>query len=224
MKRLTSLALAGAMAMTMVVPAFAANTASELSQSTTITGTTEVPTISVTVPDTGAVVVNPYKLEVSVSGTDVTDQIISATQYLENASNVAIEVKASVTGTKEGNAVFATASTQGGKAVTTNSAFMYFEIILSDDNSSEPTWPESFDKTNVNQLLVGDTENAAKSTMVTMAAGDGSDAAASNGYAAFHLAGDVADKLTTAWAATDKFGATIAFTFTPAISAPASGG
>jgi len=96
----------------------------------TTQGTTQAPTIKITVPATGTVTVNPYKMAVSVGGSDVTDQIISATQFIDNASDVAVKVSAQVTGTAAGNLAFATASTQT-KAVTTNSVFMYFEKLYS---------------------------------------------------------------------------------------------
>ena len=192
-KKLVSTALAGAMALSLSlsVPAFAAgNTDTSLEQSTDITGTTQAPIIKITVPATGTVTVNPYKMAVSVGGSDVTDQIISATQYITNASNVAIKVGAEVTGTAAGNLAFATASTQT-KAVLTNSVFMYFEMDVADKTDTK------------------------KADMLTLASGTGTAAASAGGYAAFHLAGDAASTPTTAWAAADKADVAIAFTFTP---------
>ena len=52
-KKLVSTALAGAMALSLSVPAFASgNTDTSLSQSTDITGSTQAPTIKITVPAT----------------------------------------------------------------------------------------------------------------------------------------------------------------------------
>lgn len=211
-KKLVSTALAGAMALSLSVPVFAADT--DLEQSTNITGTTQAPTIKITVPATGAVTVNPYKMAVSVGGSDVTDQIISATQYIENASDVALKVSAEVTGTAAGNLAFATASTQGSRAPTTNSVFMYFEMVASDDGSTEPTWATAYDSKATTQILVS-TKATKKADMLTLAAGTGTAAASAGGYAAFHLAGDAASTPTTAWAAADKADVAIAFTFTP---------
>ena len=133
-KKIMSTALAGVMALSLAVPAFAAaNAETALEQNTAITGTTQAPTIKITVPATGTVTVHPYKMAVSVGGSDVTDQIISATQFIENASDVAVKVSAQVTGTAAANLAFATASTQT-KAVTTNSVFMYFEMVASDED------------------------------------------------------------------------------------------
>ena len=217
-KKLVSTALAGAMALSLSlsVPAFAAgNTDTSLEQSTDITGTTQAPIIKITVPATGTVTVNPYKMAVSVGGSDVTDQIISATQYITNASNVAIKVGAEVTGTAAGNLAFATASTQT-KAVLTNSVFMYFEMDVADktDGTADPTWATAYDSRSTNQILVS-TKATKKADMLTLAAGTGTAAAATGGNAAFHLAGDAASTPTTAWVAADKADVAIAFTFTP---------
>lgn len=214
-KKLVSTALAGAMALSLSVPAFAAD--GDLQQSTDITGTTQAPTIKITVPATGTVVVNPYKMSVTPAGasTAVTDQIISATQFIENASDVALKVSAEVTGTAAGNLAFATASTQGSRAPTTNSVFMYFEMVASDDGSTEPTtWATAYDSKATTQILVS-TKATKKADMLTLAAGTGTAAASAGGYAAFHLAGDAASTPTTAWAAADKADVAIAFTFTP---------
>lgn len=222
-KKIMSTALAGAMALSLSVPAFAAaNSDTSLEQNTAITGTTQAPTIKITVPATGAVVVNPYKMSVTPDGgsTAVTDQIISATQYIENASDVAVKVSAQVTGTAAGNLAFATASTQT-KAVTTNSVFMYFEMVLSDDGTTEPTWADAYDSRSATQILVS-TKATKKADMLTLAAGDGSAAASTGGHAAFHLAGDAASTPTTAWAATDKADVAIAFTFTPTATSTAT--
>ena len=214
-KKLVSTALAGAMALSLSVPAFASgNTDTSLSQSTDITGSTQAPTIKITVPAAGTVTVNPYKMAVSVGGSDVTDQIISATQFIENASDVALKVSAEMTGTAAGNLAFATASTQGSRAPTTNSVFMYFEMVASDDGSTEPTWATAYDSKATTQILVS-TKATKKADMLTLAAGTGTAAASAGGYAAFHLAGDAASTPTTAWAAADKADVAIAFTFTP---------
>lgn len=217
-KKIMSSALAGVMALSLAVPAFAAD--GDLEQSTAITGTTQAPTIKITVPATGTVTVNPYKMEVTVGSDTKTDQIISATQFIENASDVAVKVSAQVTGTAAGNLAFATASTQT-KAVTTNSVFMYFEMVASDDGSTEPTWATAYDSKSATQILIS-TKATKKADMLTLAAGTGTAAASTGGYAAFHLAGDAASTPTTAWAAADKADVAIAFTFTPTATSTAA--
>ena len=196
-KKIMSTALASVMALSLAVPAFAAD--GDLEQNTAITGTTQAPTIKITVPATGTVTVNPYKMEVTVGSDTKTDQIISATQFIENASDVAVKVSAQVTGTAAGNLTFATASTQGSRAPTTNSVFMYFEMDVADktDGTADPTWATAYDSKSTKQILVS-TKATKKADMLTLAAGTGTAAAATGGYAAFHLAGDAASTPTTA--------------------------
>ena len=115
-KKIMSTALAGVMALSLSVPALAAaNTETSLTQNTEVTGSTEAPTIKITVPATNTVIVNPYKMTVqNAAGDDVTDQIVSATKYIKNESDVALKVSAEVTGKPAGALTLATASTQGG--------------------------------------------------------------------------------------------------------------
>lgn len=210
------------MALSLAVPAFASgNTATSLTQNTEVTGNTEVPTISITVPATAAVIVNPYKMTVqNDAGTDVTDQIVSATQYIKNESDVALKVSTEVTGKPAGTLTLATATTQGTKAVTTNSVFMYFEIgaATADDGTGDPTWAAAYDSKAATQILVG-SKAVKKADMLTLGAGD---QAAT--YAAYRLTGDAASAPTTAWTSADKVDVAIAFTFTPTATAPATGG
>lgn len=216
MKKVLSLVLALAMVLTLAVPAFAGS--STPSNTTDITGTTKAPTITVTVPASAAVTVNPYKMEVTVGSDKVSDQIIFATQYVENTSDVALVFDVTVTGKKEGNAIFSTTST-AGKIVATNSVFLYAEFgaATADDGSGDPTWGNAFDTKATNMVAISD-KAVTKKAVAELAATDGSTA----NYLAFKLAGDASSQPTTAWTASDKVGATIAFTFTAKATTPAT--
>ncbi len=205
MKKIVSAAMALAMAASLTVPAFAA-----ANNTTDITGTTQAPTIAVTVPATGAVTVNPYKMEVTVDSNQVTDQIISAPMYVTNTSDVPLVFDVTVTGKKEGNAIFSTTPI-GTKVVTTNSVFMYAEFgaATANDGSGDPTWAAAYDSKATNQVAISERSTTRKA-VVELAATDGSTA----NYLAFKLAGDASSQPTTAWSSADKVGATIAFTFT----------
>ena len=93
MKKLMSAAMAGALALSLSVPAFASgNTVltgvDSLGEGATIevTGTTKTADVKVTVPTSSSVVLNPYELDYTVEGaaSAVNDQIISAAQYIVN--------------------------------------------------------------------------------------------------------------------------------------------
>lgn len=212
MKKIVSAAMALAMTASLAVPAFASTTPNT---TTDVTGTTQAPTIAVTVPATGTVTVNPYKMEVTVGSDKLTDQIISTTSYVQNESDVPLVVDVTVTGKVAGNAVFATASTQGAKAPTTNSVFMYaeFGVATANDGTGDPSWGTAYDSKSTSQVLLS-AKATTKKAVATLPAGD-----STTNYLAFKLAGDAASAPTTAWASTDTVGATVAYTFTATAAA-----
>ena len=218
-KKIMSTALAGVMALSLSVPALAAaNTETSLTQNTEVTGSTEAPTIKITVPATNTVIVNPYKMTVqNAAGDDVTDQIVSATKYIKNESDVALKVSAEVTGKPAGALTLATASTQGGtRAVTTNSVFMSFEIgaATAEDGTGDPTWAANgYDSKLASQILVS-AKAVKKADMLTLGVGE-----TTATYAGYRLTGDAADTPTNAWTENDKVDVSIAFTFTPTVAA-----
>lgn len=213
MKKIVSAAMALAMTASLAVPAFAA-----ASNTTEITGTTQAPTITVTVPATGAVTVNPYKMEVTVNSNQVTDQIISAPMYVENSSDVPLVFDVTVTGKKEGNAIFSTTPI-GTKVVTTNSVFMYAEFgaATAEDGTGDPTWAAAYDSKATNQVAISE-RTTTKKAVVELDA----NASGAKNYLAFKLAGDASSQPTTAWTGADKVGASIAFTFTAKAATPAT--
>lgn len=103
-KKLLSLALAGLMALSLAVPAFAADP-----NSTVISGAYKDVVIDVVVPATGAAFINPYGLDLKVkeditnsSSNEVTisgQQIVSAPMALKNKTAMDLNVSATVTGT-----------------------------------------------------------------------------------------------------------------------------
>lgn len=215
MKKLFALVLSCAMMLGLAATAFAEDVTIEdpnesgvYSQETTITGTTQAPTIKVTVPSTGDVVINPYGMK--YGDDDATDKVISAAQFIKNESDVDIAISVTVTGkVDEGsNAVLATAALKGTE--TTKSVFLYFEILEATDDSTEPTWAEGYNK---DLHVIAAAKATTKAGVHTMKAGNETAT-----YAAFHLAGDVASAPATPWADTDTVSVVIAFTFNPVIS------
>lgn len=243
-KKIVSAVLAGTMALSMAATAFASDT--EIStidglttaSNTEITGTTNVPTIKVTIPAGGAVVVNPYKLAYIVDvgddaddpsdDTTSTSQIISATQYIKSESDVPLKVNVSVTGKTEGEAVFSTASVASNTKLTTKSAFVYFQIkgataAKSDSDDTivitDPADWGTFSATDAGTVVLA-TKAVAKANVVTLAAATevantaGDDTVVVPAVAAFRLNGDAVASPAKGWTATDKISATVAFTFT----------
>ena len=108
--RVATTALAGAMALSLAAPAFAAAPA------TKITAAYKEIVIDVTVPATGTVTLNPMAMPVELaaeSSAGAKDgvstekgQIVTAPLYIQNNTNVDLKVGASVATTVKGNLTF----------------------------------------------------------------------------------------------------------------------
>lgn len=119
-KRVLSSTMAGVLALSLAVPAFASG------QETVVEGTYQAVDIAVTVPETGKAFINPYGLDIEVpedaadsgnsnKATISGQQIVSAPMAIKNESKMDLKIGATVTGTiKTGSTMtFATASTKG---------------------------------------------------------------------------------------------------------------
>lgn len=219
-QKIATALLAATMAAGMVVPAFAADTeitdAGKMTANTAVTGTTEVPTIKITVPQAADVIVNPYGLKVKAdlnrddTEEDVADQIISVSQFIQNESGVPINVSVTVTGKAANGVQFSTAALKDTE--TAKKAYVYFEMMEAtyndgDSKFEEPSWESAYDKSK--HILLSTTAQS-KANMVTMPATDDSTSITGAG---FHLVGSVTKEPTTSWTAKDTVNATIAFTF-----------
>jgi hypothetical protein len=154
MKKIGSLALAGVMAFSLAIPAFASDdsgekkedeSSSSTTETTETTGTnttTEIETtyqeipIAVTVPTTGAAQINPYGLPVEVKdGDDVIaeitgQQITTAPLYITNNGNIALSVGATVTAETKGSVNLVTSAivTSGKSANTGKDIYAYLQM------------------------------------------------------------------------------------------------
>lgn len=214
-RRLGSMALAGAMAMSMAVPAFAAN-------ETTITGTYTPIELRVVVPATGGAIINPYGLpfqlgESTISGQQITT---SAPLVIQNKSSVALAVTANLQGTPSSGVTLeaSTASTNYDTETTKklHVVFEAFETTLDTNNvtDNDTLRPMFAALDSADAVLTGDvttTAGDATGTLVLREANDGE--VQSGGAAIYRLSGEVAKK--AAWAADDNFEAKVAFTFEP---------
>jgi hypothetical protein len=146
-KRIMSLVLAGAMAASLAVPAFAAEDDSEdpdasltTNRSTAVTANYQDVKIEVVVPKTATVVINPYALPTAVAkasaGDDAADvkisgqQIVTWPMAIKNRSEVALDVNATATATLTGNLTLGTTPTISSTE-TKNVAFIYMAMAPS---------------------------------------------------------------------------------------------
>lgn len=240
-KKIFSAVMAMTMVMGLSLSAFAADPATldDPTKATTgqdITGQSSIltPTISITVPTTADIVVNPFQLKSTIDETDYYDQIVSIPQEISNASNVGVEVnveglKVTVDGaslnatTKKWESPI-TVMTGTAKSAKTKSIYLYLAVgtdanekdikaVADHDASGKEVAGASLAKAAI--LEAGTAENPKK--------------------VAFQVKGDVnanptkevlqADgktKLTVAdpWVSTDKVTVSFKFTFTPIIADP----
>jgi hypothetical protein len=144
LKKIGSVALAGVMALSLSIPAFAAggdtekkDEADTTNTSTKITTTFEEIPIAVTVPDTGTAQINPYGLPVDVKdsknavlATITGQQITTQPLYITNDGDIALSVGATVTAetTGDANLVTSAISTTGKNANTGKDIYAYLQM------------------------------------------------------------------------------------------------
>lgn len=203
MKKLVSAALAGAMALSLSTTALAASV-SDVSEpvEVEVSGTTEVPTIKISVPASGSVILNPYRLDVEIGEKDdgsaltSSSQVISATQYIVNESDLAVNVTTSVTGTADG-AKFSAATV--GADATEKLVYLTFNIAATTDGETEPTtWG---------------TAKPLSTTAVTFDAIKMDKKGGTNVAVGYKLEGDATANPKEAWTTDDTVGAMVTFTF-----------
>lgn len=233
LKRFASVAMAGALALSLTAPAFATN-------STNITGTYRAITLAVTVPTTGTAIINPYGLPyelsegVSISGQQITT---GAPLLIANRSAVSLSVSATAIGTVKGDFVYSatdpTTAGAGGASLTTKAGLVKVQVFPATgvtqanaedadalntkfaalpDDSPDPT----------KDIIVGTTA-ATVNDIITLKKANASDELVDGGAAFFRLTGKVVKSPATAWASTDGFAVKVAFTFEPTVMTASAG-
>lgn len=231
-KKLISTAMAGVMALSLSVPAFADDVKVE--------GSINLPTINMVLPTTASMIMNHYELNVKLNPRDpdetpVDDQIISPLMTVKNLSNIGVKVAVSVQGTKgKGTAAFATGTTQGSTKSTAKEAFVYAKFLIGDPDMAisditAPTTVPSADgdyltilsetATEVTKLKATDAASTTAGS-VNVLTGTTGKTAANGGVLGFRFFGDMtqAPELngeSDPWTDKDILGATVSFTFSP---------
>lgn len=221
MKRFGSVAMAGALALSLTVPAFAGSTPAN---TTTISGAAQPIDVRVVVPTTGAAIINPYGLPYTLGDATISGQqiVTTAPLVLQNRSAAALAVTANLSGTAGTGVTLedSTASTNyatetGKKLHVVFEAFTADTLTALNVTDNDTLRPMFAALDSADAVLTGDvTTTAADATgsLVLREAADGEVQA--GGAAMFRLSGEAAKK--ASWVAADTFTATIAFTFEPA--------
>ena len=184
--------------------------ASGKSYSTTFEALCNLPDISVVVPGTAEVFINPYKLPVTIEADETTAQIVSTPAAIENKSEVPLSVTATVTGTiKEGSDMrLLSYSTQDPEVLQTRkSAFVYFEMQAA-SNPGQVDWDSEYDAQKHQVVRAGVAK--VRKNIVTIAQAD-----KPKHFGAFRLTGDCVAVPRSPWTEADGIEVEIAFTFTP---------
>lgn len=223
-KKFIALSLSAAMALSLMssfsVSALTMTDADEnglLSQDVTVNTEIQIPTISVEVPTTASVVVNPYQLGVTVDGSELQDQIINAEQSIVNASDVPVSIGATLSATPadDGKLVLATAPLKGTE--TTKSVFAYLEVAPKSAEAEAETgaYSDKFDTKAKNQIALSNKE-VTKKDMITLGEDN---SATTTGY--FKIMGEAASAPAVPWNEKDTVAISLKFSITPVAATPA---
>lgn len=240
-KRFGSTVMAGALALSLAAPAFAAN-----NTSTTITGAyTDIP-IAVSVPTTGTAQINPYGLPVTITKSNDTtvdlvgQQITTKPLSVKNQGTVSLDMGVSSFLVTPAGDVSIAAAKDGAKGIAVNlqvaglddttlavsSDSENLDNLIIDAFADEDSWA------NADTLAAPNFAKGATASTITPAKQDdmavlGAVTPKSEGFtygktsiALFRLTGDLAEEPVNAgaadpWKETDGFSAAIVFKFTP---------
>ena len=181
---------------------------------TAITAIARLPIISVSVPASADVLINPFQFPVEIDGESRRDQIICSDAVMSSYSDIPLTVGAKVTGKVKEGSDMTLAATPTNKAGTAKEAFVYFEIVQSNyEEVRRSLWAEAYDPTK--HIVVTEGESPARTDMLTLEPLNKYGEVAKGGHAQFRLAGDAVRKPESEWNQKDGIDVMIAFTFTP---------
>lgn len=215
-KKIMSAVMAGAMVLSLGVTAFASAAPGTITLESAdpfelpVTGTTEVPAIKITVPETVGVIANPYRLTVdatSIGGTATeAGQIISPVQYIKNYSKVDVDASVKAAGYVTGEVTFASATVAA--AEKTKKAYVNLKMGTCNGTAAPTTY------SNTLALTATETPVAVGSTPLTMLKSADGTTVDATGAIGFTFEGDLSTAPEVAWTPDDTFGATLFFEFT----------
>lgn len=232
MKRFASTVMAGALALSLAVPAFATN-------STNITGTYRAITLNVTVPTTGSAIINPYGLPFALGAATISGQQITtgAPLLVQNKSAVPLSVSASIASSKKGNFEFAPSINDGDTDNLGKVEFQMFkapgvtEANATDMDVLNPKFAALKDNDALCHTVLTETNASAspavpaveENDIVTLKPANDAGELVDGGAAFFRLSGNVVKKPDTAWTTTDGFSTKVTFTFEPTVMTASAG-
>ena len=238
-KKILSLVLASIMVLALAVPAFAVDditpnvTDITKGANVKIAGSTEAPTIRVSVPTSAKLIANPYALTVKKTDengldADSTAKVISPTQFIQSQSNIDLYVSGTITGTPSTEVKLLSADKADDDAWTAASKskemFLYFVMKENTTVGTKISDTTAYSADDASQMIVQAKATPIPAAMAAQAKlgkatiTDGT--ADKTTEVAFRLMGKLTSNLATGtWTDKDKVDVAIAFTFLP--TAPA---
>lgn len=231
-KKLISMAVTAAMIFALAAPAFAfggggsttpsaggsSSSASATGGQVAVDSSVQEPTIKVTVPSSGAVILNPYRMIFKVSGNDHTEVFYSAPIICKNESDCTVDVSASATAVIGGGIKLVDAANSvqtptepGDKNVFLEMKSGTFAASDSTDFASEKTELKfTFEQANkgYGYGAKGDGITIEDKYLSLPYSEDPT-------YFGFILNGDANQNTSVVWTASDTIAVTIVLTFTP---------
>lgn len=183
-------------------------------RATVIEAMARLPVISVSVPTSADVLINPFQLPVEIDGESNWEQIICSDAVMSSSSDIPLSVSVRVTGSVKAGSDLILADSPTNKTGTEKKAFVYFEIVKSDwDEVRRSLWAEAYDPAKHVRVVSGTPQTG--TDMLTLEPLNKYGEIARGGYAQFRLAGDAVQKPTSAWNENDGIDVMISFTFKP---------
>lgn len=205
--------LCAILALTLLFSGQPASALTSNQRETVIQATARVPVISVTVPASVDIMINPFRMPVQIGGEESDAQIVCSPAYILSTSDIPLKVDITVTGSVYANSDLTLVSAPTNGAGSSKNAFVYFEMQqTSVDDWEYVRWDPVFDAAkHINVTTTAQTKRA----MVTLPPLTLDGELPENAYAWFRLAGDAARAPTNEWSTNDGINVTVAFTFTP---------
>lgn len=215
-KKLLSVIMAVAMIASLAVPAFATGSGGAVDKNMDYSTETKTPTVTVTMPTSPQIFLNPYGMTVSVNSVDYSSQIVNPVQYIKNETAAPLKVGLKATATVAGETNLVARPCTGRE--TTKNAFLMVELAQAANNNTEPTWIAKMDDT--------DTINERAYPQIIPLTGEGKTNAAilsvdkptTENYIAVKVLGNLAGSPTGGWTQADTANIALVFTFTPSVA------
>jgi len=169
-----------------------------------------LPEISVTIPATAEIFINPYCLTLDIGGQSTNAQIISSPACIENKSEVPISVTVTLDSQlQQGSDIRLMADSTKGEDFTSKCAFVYFEMHAA-SSPNNVSWDSGFYEEK--HITVREGESRPRANMVTIAQADQPDH-----FGVFRLTGDCVQTPREPWTENDSLDVKIMFTFAPLV-------